>query len=510
MSRPRSTLAALVAVAVGLGWSAVVARDAGAQQVLLSGAVFEWSVNDESNTGAFNGQCNFMSGGISDGSAATYRATDGDATVLKRTAAGTFAPVSNYATRCQDANGTTVTAGGTARLGQKVVYSNGTGTLDPSTGEATISWRGTFSLNYYGNLVPFWFTDPVLRVGPDGNGSVTATVGGYASSIDDPDARQLIEPIPNVQIATLRGVAGANLNGFVTTPVYQGVVVDAVESPQIRVLPGWGSWPVSHVRAMERLGLGSFWYTSGGSADRRKPPAPITVTYGTGTTPPTTAPTTVPSTTVAPTTVPSTTTPPATTTTTVPTTTTTPLVTTTTVPVTSGSGSVTVRAVVPDRPGAEVGGDTQEPPPGGGLPDNTFAWSIDTAGGVGLALVPGSTDEYRFSGRLGAITVVDTRRGASASWSLSGQVSDFSGGLSGKFLGWTPSVTSPGAGAVPGGPVPSGLVAGDGLRSPSLLASAPVGRPAGSATLDAALDLRVPRTTPGGTYTATLTITALG
>lgn len=509
MSRSRSTLAAVVAVAVGLSWSAVVARDAGAQQVLLSGAVFEWSVNDESNTGAFNGQCNFMSGGVSDGFAATYRATDGDATVLKRTANGTFAPVSDYATRCRDANGTTVTAGGTARLGQKVVYSNGTGTLDPSTGEATISWRGTFSLNYYGNLVPFWFTDPVLRVGPDGNGSVTATVGGYASSIDNPDARQLIEPIPNVEIATLRGVRGANLDGFVTTPVYEGVVVDALESPQIRVLPGWGSWPVSHVRAMERLGLGAFWYTSGGSADRRKPPAPITVTYGTGTAPPTTVPptsapsTSVPSTSVPSTTPPPTTAPPATTTTTAP-------ATTTTVPVSNGSGGITVRAVVPERPGTEVGGDTQDPP-GGGLPDNAFAWSIDAApGGVGLALVPGATDEYRFAGRLGAITVVDTRRSATASWSLSGQVSDFSGGLSGKFLGWTPSVTSPGAGAVPGGPVPSGLIAGDGLRSPSLLASAPVGRPAGSATLDAALDLRVPRTTPGGTYTATLTITALG
>jgi hypothetical protein len=301
------------------------------------------------------------------------------------------------------------------------------------------------------------------------------------------------------------------VNGFVTTPVYEGVVVDALESPQIRVLPGWGSWPVSHVRAMERLGLGSFWYTSGGSADRRKPPAPLTVTYGTGTTPPTTAPpTTAPPTTTPPSTTPPSTTPPSTTAppTTTPPTTTPP---TTTVPVTTGSGSVTVRAVVPDRPGTEVGGDTQTPPTGGGLPDNAFAWSIDVAaGGVGLELVPGATDEYRFAGRLGAITVVDTRRSATASWSLSGQVSDFSGGLSGTFLGWTPSVTRPGAGAVPGGPVPSGLIAGDGLRSPSLLASAPAGRPAGSATLDAALDLRVPRTTPGGTYTATLTITALG
>jgi hypothetical protein len=315
VTRARSTLVVVVLVALGLSWSAVQAGDAAAQSVTLTGAVLEWSVNDESNTGAFNGQCNFMSGGISDGSVATYRATDRGATVLKRTAAGTDEPVSNYATRCRDANGTTVTAGGTARLGQKVRYSGGSGTLDPATGEATIAWSGTFSLNYYGSLVPFWFSDPVLRVDAAGNGTITATVGGYASSMDDPDVRELIEPIPGVEIATLRGVQGANLDGFVATPVFEGVQVDAAESPQIRVLPGWGSWPVSHVRAMERLGLGAFWYTTGGAADVRKPAAPVVVAYGTGTTPTTTttAPTTVPPTTTPPTTaVPPTTVPPTT------------------------------------------------------------------------------------------------------------------------------------------------------------------------------------------------------
>ena len=65
--------------------------------------------------------------------------------------------------------------------------------------------------------------------------------------------------------------------------------------------------------------------------------------------------------------------------------------------------------------------------------------------------------------------MIDTRT-ATAPWSLSGQVSDFSGGLSGKYLGWTPAVTSGGAGALPGGAVPSGMIAGNGLRSPALLA----------------------------------------
>ena len=505
MTRSRRSLAVVLVAALGLGWSAALAVDAGAEPVVITGAVFEWSVNDESNTGAFNGQCNFMSGGISDGYAATYRSGDGDATVVKRTATGTYAPVSDYSTRCKDANGTTVTPGGSARLGQKVVYVNGTGTVDPSTGEVEIAWRGTFSVNFYGQLTPFWFTDPVLRVGSDGDGAITATIGGYASSIDDPDVRELIEPIVGVEIATLRGVPSANLDGFVATPLWEGVRVEVADSPQIRAFPGWGAWPPSFVAAMQQLGMGSYWYSSGGAADVRKPAAPVAVSYGTGVAPTTTT-TTPTSTSVAPTTTtpPSSTTPPPTTTTTSTTTTS----TTTPAPAAGGSTGVGIRAVVPNGPGTEVDDDGEERP--GDLPADTFAWTVDGAtGGVTLGQVSGRDGEYRFAGDLGAITVIDTRT-ATASWSLSGQVSDFSGGLSGKYLGWTPAVTSGGAGALPGGAVPSGMIAGNGLRSPALLASAPVGRPQGSATLGASLDLRVPRSTPGGTYTATLTITALG
>ena len=106
-------------------------------------------------------------------------------------------------------------------------------------------------------------------------------------------------------------------------------------------------------------------------------------------------------------------------------------------------------------------GETEVPP---GLPANTFSWTIDAAnGGVTLGQIPGGDGELRFGGQLPNVTVVDTRDGAPA-WSLSGQVSNFTGGLSGKYLGWSPRLTAAGAGAVPGGAIPSGLLAGDGLR----------------------------------------------
>ena len=487
--------------------SVVVATHvADAAPLQISGATFEWSVSDEANAGAFNGSCNFMSAGESDGSQGTYRATDGDATVLKLTAAGTHAPISDYTTRCRDADGVAVTAAGTRRLGQKVRYVNGVGTADPVTGEVSIQWRGTFSNNFYGNLTPFWFKDPQLTVDAAGTGRITATVGGYISSVDNPDERELGVPRDGVVIAELRGVGSRNTEGFVATPIYRGVTYESTDAPQSRFYDGWGAWPTPLVDYMTYLGLGAYWYSSGGAADVRKPPAPISVGFGPGT---------APSTTTTSTTVggSSTTTVPTTTTTTAPTTTTTsPSVTTTTTP--GSSGGVTVGVDVPetlDNNGTNPGGGADDDDvDGDGLPDDVFRWTIDAGqSGVTLRQLDSADGQLRFGGSLAGVTVVDTRDG-SPSWSLSGQVGNFSGGLAGRYLGWVPRVLSPGGGAIPGGSVSSALVAGNGLADVSPLASAPAGHPKGSVTVGADLDLLIPSSTPAGSYTATLTLTALG
>ena len=104
--------------------------------------------------------------------------------------------------------------------------------------------------------------------------------------------------------------------------------------------------------------------------------------------------------------------------------------------------------------------------------------------------------------------MTDTRAGGPA-WSVSGQLGDFSGGLSGKYLGWAPSVLVGGAGAAAGDPVLSGFVSGNGLLDPSPLGSATAGHAKGTGSLGATLTLQVPVETPAGTYTATLTLTAL-
>ncbi|MEK8225179.1 hypothetical protein NKG05_02135 [Oerskovia sp. M15] len=79
---------------------------------------------------------------------------------------------------------------------------------------------------------------------------------------------------------------------------------------------------------------------------------------------------------------------------------------------------------------------------------------------LGTAQLAG--DHLAAAGRLGAVTVTDTRATAPA-WSVSAQVGDFSAGngsgahtLPGKHLGWTPALLTAGGDTLAGAPVASG------------------------------------------------------
>ncbi len=50
-------------------------------------------------------------------------------------------------------------------------------------------------------------------------------------------------------------------------------------TPQNRTTPGWGSWPEEFVGFQLETGLSSYWYSSGGAADPKKPPLPLTVDF---------------------------------------------------------------------------------------------------------------------------------------------------------------------------------------------------------------------------------------
>ncbi|MDP9814761.1 WxL domain-containing protein [Spirilliplanes yamanashiensis] len=113
------------------------------------------------------------------------------------------------------------------------------------------------------------------------------------------------------------------------------------------------------------------------------------------------------------------------------------------------------------------------------------------------------------TGALPTVTVSDLR-GVDAGWTVSGQIGDFTGAagtIDGRFLGWTPKVltTATGQTVAAGGAVP----AGTGLKAAAPLATAAAGKGRGTATLGADLQLRLPTTTLPGSYTATLTLTAI-
>jgi hypothetical protein len=314
----RTPLLTALATLLVVGGGVLAVGAGAAEPSTIQAATLEWSFNEELNTGAFDGSCNHLSAGTTDGSPGQYRGVDGDVTIEKRTAAGTYAVISDWSTRCHTAEGVRVTAGGTARLGLRIRLTGGEGTHDPATGETTIQWNGSFTANLYDELVPLWFTDPRLVIDAAGNGTLTATLGGYASSLDNPEVREAIPPVAGIPVARFSGLSVGGRPGFTASPLYLGVPYDSPEAPQVRNTPHWGSWPTQFVDAMVRTGTSAYWYSTGGASDPRKIPAPVTVSFGTlnapttsttATTPPGSSSTTTPGATTSSTTTTSSTVP---------------------------------------------------------------------------------------------------------------------------------------------------------------------------------------------------------
>ena len=203
-------------------------------------------------------------------SSATYTPNSGNVNVLKNGVAPT------WSNKCDGA------AAGT--VNQKVHWTGGTGTVDPSTGAATISFTGKLWVNFYSGLSPFSIQDPVVTVQSNGDGTVVGTMGGFAADRDNPTAPALpIADVANVTISDLSGVASNNTTGFVTTPDYAGILITppAGASPQNTTNAFVGAFPQSFVTFHGNTGLASFWYSSGDSFDPTKAASAITVAYGT-------------------------------------------------------------------------------------------------------------------------------------------------------------------------------------------------------------------------------------
>ncbi|GAA4846560.1 hypothetical protein GCM10023221_26490 [Luteimicrobium xylanilyticum] len=261
----------------------------------VSDASLRWALNAEAGSGAYFGGCNFLMAGRpgTDGNthggkvwtdATYYHATAGKVSVEKPDAKGVYR-AATFASRCLAPDGkTAVSTGNGLGTGTQVVVDGGTGTVDPDEGTATIRWKGTFTSVFYGGLTYWWASDPVLTVEADGTGTLTATAGGYGTSMEDQSKWDAL-PATTVVLADLERVPLTGAKGFKVVPAYVGtaVTVPAGATAQaVRTSENasyWGSFPQSFVDFQARTGQLSYWFASGGQRDPFKVAAPVYVSY---------------------------------------------------------------------------------------------------------------------------------------------------------------------------------------------------------------------------------------
>lgn len=265
----------------------------------VTDAVLRWGVSDESNNNAFApGTFNFPSAGkapdpgrggqvIDDRGrwpgtgALAWRAASGDVRIEKLTSSG---PVPATVAGLRTGPDGQPLGGPTVEIfsNHQVVLAGGTGQVDPASGTATIRWKGSFTLFYYSGMSFFSITDPVLEVTPTG-ARITAVGSGFASSMVDPTRWSPVPPSP-VTLVELDGVGVEQLaaaQGFTAPTRYLGVRYDAPAgaTAQVRTGSSWGAAPRSLLGFLEKVGMASYWYSSGGSGDRFKPTKPVTISW---------------------------------------------------------------------------------------------------------------------------------------------------------------------------------------------------------------------------------------
>ena len=161
----------------------------------IDGVALRWGVNNESSNRAFAPRTyNFFSAGqVPDpGKGGTtlprsgWHQKSGDVAIEKWN--GSAWKPATWAGLSTDSSGAELgspTAGTFSN--HRFVFAEGVGTVDLAAGTAHVAWDGDVTVLYYSGMSFFTISDPVLDVA-DGRGTLTATVSGYASSVDNPDS----------------------------------------------------------------------------------------------------------------------------------------------------------------------------------------------------------------------------------------------------------------------------------------------------------------------------------
>ncbi|TIC84275.1 hypothetical protein E8D37_05705 [Nocardioides sp. GY 10127] len=265
----------------------------------LSGLTLRWGMSQEASSASWlAGAYNFFSAGVlaDPGSGGVqmdrtdWHARAGHVRVEKWD--GSAWHLATWAGLATDSAGEALgspSTGSTSNL--SFVFSQGSGTIDAAAGTAELSWTGDVTVAFYSGMSYFVLSDPVLEVA-DGEGTLTATLSGYASSQSDTSVWEAVAPatvtvadLPDVDLTAgdtadeaAGAVTAALAGGLVLDPAYAGVLVDGVA--QVTDGDDVGSFPQSFVDFLDGLGSAAFWYSSGSSTDAWKAALPITVGQG--------------------------------------------------------------------------------------------------------------------------------------------------------------------------------------------------------------------------------------
>ncbi|WP_133125349.1 hypothetical protein [Bifidobacterium parmae] len=266
----------------------------------LADVTLRWGMNDETNSAAFFGGCNFLSAGVAANTGGSktwdeslYTANDGNVSIVKPDADGAWVEAT-WTSKCLTRDGANVTMGKRAdgrsiNTESQVVLSGGTGTVR-ADGATTISWKGSWTVAYYGGMTYWSVTDPTLTLDADGTGALTATASGYGADMNDASKWLTLEP-QEIHLADFTGGNAVDVakavsdHGFTATPDYLGVAVDAngdhgsQAGKDAANAAYWGAFPQSFVDFQMGTGQSAYWYTSGSARDFAKPTLPLYVQY---------------------------------------------------------------------------------------------------------------------------------------------------------------------------------------------------------------------------------------
>ncbi|MGO3886609.1 MAG: hypothetical protein ACTJHU_09965, partial [Mycetocola sp.] len=208
----RQILAVAVSTVLAIGSATALSTSASADeaQTPITNASFLWEMSDQYQGGnPANTTCNYFSAGEQ----TAYSAEQGNVQIVHSSGSGLR--LASDKTKC------TGSTSGSYR--QLMLLTAGQGSANTQTGEATIAWDGTVMANAYGGLVPWSLSELELHVDASGAGELTATLGGYGSSMENPDELTPLDPTP-VTLATFPSVSVSD--GVLTaTPDYAGVEV---------------------------------------------------------------------------------------------------------------------------------------------------------------------------------------------------------------------------------------------------------------------------------------------